>query len=219
MNFKVQLQCFKATPYELNGQIFLTLDQIIPTKDAQDYVISMANKAQEERITSEDLSSRQAIRLKFWAEFLKTIKGKSSIYQNSSPTRDYALYAGGAGITYVSFNVVISGSSSSVCLNFGRTSSDENKLLFDALHKHKAEVDASFGDQLSWERNDDMKKSSVAFYRQGQSYINEEEWPEIIDFLIEHINRLEKAVSPFISELKQALKQAGKDIIDNVEEL
>jgi hypothetical protein len=219
MNFKVQLQCFKATPYELKGQYFLTLDQIIPTKDAQDYVISMANKAQEERITNDELSTRQAIRLKFWAEFLKCIKGKSNIYQNSSPTRDYTLYAGGTGITYVSYNVVIGGSSSNVSLNFGRASAEENKLLFDTLYKYHTEVDAKFGEPLVWERNDDLKKSGVSFYKQGQSYFNEDDWAEIVDFLIEHINRLEKAVSPYFSELKLALKQAGKDNIDSNDEI
>jgi hypothetical protein len=219
MNFKIQLQCFKATPYEFNGQYFLTLDQIIPTKDAQDYVISMANKAQEERMANDELNTRQTLRLKFWAEFLKAIKGNSNIYQNSNPTRDYTLYAGGTGITYVSYNAVIGSSSSNVSLNFGRGSTEENKLLFDTMYKHKEAVETRFGEPLVWERNDDLKKSAVSFYKQGQSYFNVEEWPEIINFLIENINRLEKALWPHFSELKQVLKQTSKESIDTIEEI
>jgi hypothetical protein len=218
MNFKIQIQCFKATPYELNGQYFLTLEQIIPTKDAQDYVISMTRKAQEEVTTGEELKSRHRIRLRFWAEFLKQIKGKSPLFQNSTNTKDNTLYAGGTGITYVTYQVAISSSNSSVSLNFGRSTAEENKTLFDALYKHAADIDKAFGDHLSWERNDDLKKSSVSYYKQGQNYFNEEEWPSIIAFLIEHINKLEKAVKPYLSEIRAALKANVTHINEPIEE-
>ncbi len=218
MNFKIQIQCFKATPYELNGQCFLSLDQIIPTKDTQDYVISMVTKAQEEIITGEELKSRHKIRLRFWGEFLKQIRGKSTLFQNSNPTKDYALYAGGTGITYVTYMVVISGTYSNVQLNFGRASREENKILFDSLSKHRDEIDATFGESLSWDRNEDLKKSSVCFFRQGQNYFNDEEWPEIIAFLIEYINRLERSIKPYLPEIKTALTNSGAEIEEPVEE-
>ena len=65
---------FKATPYELSGQYFLSVDQIIPIKDAQDYVISMANKTHEEISTGEEVRTSRPIRFRFWVEFLKAIK-------------------------------------------------------------------------------------------------------------------------------------------------
>ena len=40
LNYKIKMQCFKATPFALDNQLFLTLEQIIPTKDAEDYTIS-----------------------------------------------------------------------------------------------------------------------------------------------------------------------------------
>lgn len=218
MAHKIKIQCFKATPYEFNGQLFLTLDQIIPTKDAQDYVISMTNKVQEEYSTEEIIKTRHKIRLKFWAEFLRAIKGKSVLFQNSNTTKEYALVAGGSNITYVTYQVVISGNKSWVTLHFGRTSQEENKILFDALLKHKDQIESSFGDVLSWERNDELKKSSVTFYKDGQNYFNEEEWPEIITFLIEHINRLDKAMKPFFVGIKTTLINSIKDIKEPIEE-
>lgn len=218
MNFKIRLQCFKATPFELNGQYFLTLDQIIPTKDAQDYVISMTNKAQEELSTEEEVKNRHRVRLKFWSAFLREIKGKSNLYQNSSPVKDYWLVAGGTGITYISYQLVITKSDASVQLNFGRSSQEENKLLFDALAVHTKEIETTFGAELMWERMDDKKSSRVAFYKGGMNYFNEDEWPAIIAFQIEYINRLEKAVRPFLSEIKLKLKQSIKDITEPLEE-
>jgi len=218
MDFKIQLQCIKATPYELNDQYFLNLEQIIPTKDAQDYVISMTNKTQEEISTGEEVKSRHKIRLKFWAEFLNTIKGKSTLFQNSSATKDNALYAGGTGITYATYQIIVTSSQACVAINFGRIETIENKILYDALAKHKEAIDISFGESLSWERNDDLKKSVVAFYRTGLNYFNEEEWPIIIDFLIENINKLERAVKPFLTEIRNALLTSIKEVKEPIEE-
>lgn len=44
LDFKLRIQCFKATPFALENQLFLTVEQIIPTKDTEDFVISMADK-------------------------------------------------------------------------------------------------------------------------------------------------------------------------------
>lgn len=218
MNFKIRLQCFKTTAFELNGQHFLTLDQIIPTKDAQDYVISMTNKAQEELNTEEEVKNRHKVRLKFWSAFLRNIKGKSNLYQNSSPVKDHWLVAGGTGITYINFQLVITKSDASVQLTFGRSSQAENKLLFDALAVHKEQIEEVFGKSLMWERMDGKKSSRVAFYQTGLNYFNEEEWPQIIAFLIEYINLLEKAVNPFFTEIKMKLKQTIKDSEEPLEE-
>lgn len=205
MNFKIQLQCFKATPYELNGQYFLTLDQIIPTKDAQDYVISMTNKAQEEISTEVELKTRHKIRLDFWAKFLKAIKGKSNLFQNSNPVKDHWLVAGGTGMTYISYQLVITKTDAAIQLNMGRTSQLENKLIFDAFQQHKEAIEKAFGEPLVWERMEDKKSSRISYYKTGLNYFNEDEWQEIIDFLILYANKMEVAVKPFITEVRNKL--------------
>jgi hypothetical protein len=218
MSFKIKLQCFKATPYELKGQHFLTLDQIIPTKDAQDYVISITNKVHSEITTEAEVKNRHKIRLSFWAAFLKNIKGKSCLFQNSNPVKDHWIVAGGTGITYVSYQLNITKSDASVQLNFGRFSQAENKALYDALFIHKDEIEKSFGEPLVWERMDDKKSSRVSFYKAGFNYFNEEEWQTIILFLIEKVNKLEIAVKPYFTEIKASLKNIITDIQEPLEE-
>ena len=48
LNFKIQLQCFRATPYSMGDELFLNVERIIPTQDAEDYMIGMAEKAQDD---------------------------------------------------------------------------------------------------------------------------------------------------------------------------
>jgi len=212
MNFKISVQCFKATVYELSEQHFLTLEQIIPTKDTQDYVISMTNKVQEELSTEEDVKVRHKLRLEFWALLLKSLKGKSNLFQNSNPTKDHWLVAGGADISSVSFQLVVTYTNAAVHLNFGRPNSAENKLLFDTLKGYKNEIEAKFGKELNWERMDDKKSSRVSFTQAGLNYFNKEEWSQISSFLVEHINLLETAVRPYLGSLKTALGSIGATV-------
>ena len=97
----------------------------------------MTNKAQDEITTEDEVLSRHKIRLKFWSQFLKSIKGRSTLFQSSNPTKDNWLVAGGTGITYVSFQAIITNSDASVAVNFSRSSTQENKLLFDAFQKRR----------------------------------------------------------------------------------
>lgn len=50
LNHNIKIKCIKVTPYELSGQILLDTEQIIPIIDAEDYLIKIANKKQEELI-------------------------------------------------------------------------------------------------------------------------------------------------------------------------
>lgn len=210
MNFKIRVQCFKATPFQFGSQYFLTVDQIIPTVDAQDYVISMANKVHEDLSAEEDVKHRHKLRIRFWTQLLAAIKGKSNLFQNSNPVKDHWLVAGGTGMTYVSFQLVITKSDASVQIQIGRPSQEENKFIFDAFHQYRSEIDESFGAPLTWERMDNKKSSRIACYKVGLNYFNEEEWPQIIDFIIAALNQLEKAVKPYLAEVRSKLLEKVK---------
>ena len=62
MNFKLQVQCFKVTPWSMGDDLFLNVEQIIPVKDTQDFVIGLADKAQDEVQTSSAEAARNTIR-------------------------------------------------------------------------------------------------------------------------------------------------------------
>jgi hypothetical protein len=209
-NFKIQIQCFKATAYCMDDQTFLTLEQIIPIKDAQDFIISITNKVQTELNNEEELQNRHKIRLRFWAELLKAIKGRSSLFQNSNPTKDHWLVAGGTNISGLSYQFVIAQTYAQVQMQFGRPMADENKLLFDTLKTHQVEIEKAFGNNLNWERRDDQKSCKVSYSLQGINYFMKENWEEIITFLIENINKLENATRPYLTQLKKQLN--GMDV-------
>ncbi len=211
MNYKIQLQCFKATPYELDGQFFLTLEQIIPTKDAQDYVISMTNKAQEEIKTEEELKARHKNRIEYWSRLLRDIKSKSTMFQNSNPVKENWIAAGGTSIQGLSYQLQITLNNASVLLNLDRKDFKENKSLFDMLFAQKDEIERKFGQPLKWERMDSAKSSKIMYSIDDVNYANKEDFDKIVKFHIDYVNKLEAATKEYMPVLKKSLTNPDID--------
>ena len=94
-------------------------------------------------------------------------------------------------------------------LNLSRSETDENKWLFDKLFAEKDKVEAEFGAQFDWRRNDAKKASRIVFAKAFDGY-SEESWPEMISWLSEHVRKLEAAFRTPLAALNQPLrKQAG----------
>ena len=214
MNFNIQMQCIKATPYEFNGQHFLTLDQIIPTIDVQDFVISMTNKVQEEIKTEEEVKNRHRIRIEFWTKLLSEIRGNSSMFQNSNPVKQNWIAAGRMGIAGLTYQLQITSNNASVQLNFARTLPEENKALFDLLFLKKQEIETKFGHSLIWERLDGYKSAKITYSINGVDYFNKEDWDKMIKFHIEYINKMEVAMKGYMDALRKSLKNPDTDGIE-----
>ena len=211
MNYKLRIQCFKATPFALDEQLFLTLEQIIPAKDAEDFIISMAGKTQDEITTQENLKSRHQIRFDFWTQLLPKLKGKTPIFQNSSPTKDHWLSAGGTNIRHGRYQLLITKTYSGVQLEFGRPNKDENKKLFDELLKYKTQIETTFGHSLTWERSDDTISSRVGYYLEGVNIFNNDDWDKMASFLVTNIIKVEAALRQPLIDIKRSLNATDEN--------
>ena len=70
----VRIQCFKVTLYELADKLFLNVEQIIPTPEAEEFMIGMSVKAAEEKSTEAELKGRRKLRLQFWEQALEALR-------------------------------------------------------------------------------------------------------------------------------------------------
>jgi hypothetical protein len=192
LNYGLRVQCFKATPFKLEEQLILNLEQIIPIKEAEDFVISMAKKSREEVGVQEELKERHVIRRRFWTSYLKEINKVSHLYQNVSPGKDHWISAGSgiSGVTYVS---VVTGDHVRIELSIWGRTQDDNKVIFDALISKREQIESDFGTQLTWERMSDKRMSRIKFEKSGISIFNENDWPQMIEFLVVNVPKFEKA--------------------------
>jgi len=160
MNYNIRIQCFRVTPYKKDDELFLDIEQIIPMKDAEDYVIKMAEKAQDDIMIENRLKSSDALRLEFWAALLKEMANKSDLFKNISPKKDNWINAG-SGISGVPFTFVILKTYARVETYIDMGDKNENKKLFDHLHQNKEAIETAFGEALTWERLDDKRASRI----------------------------------------------------------
>lgn len=143
-----------------------------------------------------DLAERHVLRLKFWDELLQLAKQKGVMFHaQRSPTKDSWISAGAgvrAGITFT--YVVWMTDGSAVELYIDRGDIHENKRIFDALYARKSEIEASFGESLSWERLDEKRGSRVRYVIQKGGLVDAERWREIQISMVEAMKRLADAV-------------------------
>lgn len=207
LQYNLQIQCYKATPYQHGENLFLNMEQIIPTPEAADFMIGITEKEKEEKQAERGLSNAQVLRHAFWTQTLEALQQANvKLYQNISPSRDHWLSAA-SGISAIVYAMIFSKSEARVEFNITRGDRDENKRTFDMLHAKRDEIETEFGNSLEWHRLDNCKTSSILFRKPFDGY-NKEYWPEMIDWLVKHVPKIERTFSKQIAAIRKELKQS-----------
>lgn len=206
MQFNIRVQCFKVTPYRYGNDVFIDIRQVIPTPEAESYMIGMAQKEAEEQSTSGELKQSQRLRKAFWTQMLEKFHASDcTLYNNISPSMDHWLCAG-SGISGMPYSLIFSKKEIRVELWISRASADINTMALNWLEQHRASVEEVFGNPLEW-LSLPGKKACRIQYRQKTDGFQQENWPQMIDWLVEHMTRFENALSPYLPQLNQLIKQ------------
>jgi hypothetical protein len=205
LNFKIRIQCFKVTPYACGEQLFLNFEQILPTKDTEEYTISIATKAQEEMEAKDIGRSSSLIRLRFWEQFIHASNRMNSLFANLSPSKDNWI-AKSLGMSGIEISCTITGKYCLVWVYINVGTKEENKEVFDFFYSMKDKIESDFGDQLEWDRKDEFVTSRIRKQLDGVSYYEESDWQRMNEFLINTATRLEKVFREPIKRLNNYLK-------------
>ena len=85
LNFNVQLKCFQATPYSMNDEIFLTIEQVIPTPADEEFIMKATEKNLDNIKSKIKSKKDKEIYKEFWSNLLPVINLKSTLFENSKP--------------------------------------------------------------------------------------------------------------------------------------
>lgn len=204
MNYNIKIQCFKATPYKLDEKLLLNIEQIIPIKDAEDYMISQFAKSKADGADGRIMAQRHKLRLRFWEKHLEYFKSRSNLFNAINPAKDSWLSTGN-GISSCSYGFVITKTYARVEVMFSRNEKSENKFIFDKLKESEKDIEAVFGKMLTWERMDNKKSSRVKYQLDGVSLYDENDWSKMIEFMTENMIKLQKAFDKHIQSVKKEL--------------
>jgi len=206
----IKAQCFKVTPFMLGEELILDIQQIIPTPEAADFMIGMSTKDNEEKVTHDTQKQRHKLRYEFWEAALERLRADGvEIYRNISPARNHWLSAG-SGVRSCPYQMIFSKDEARVELNFGRSEASENKWLFDQLHAQKDQLEARFDAPMTWRRMDENKQSLIVYAKPFDGY-NRAVWPEMIDWLSTHIQKLEMAFREPLARLNRQVRNHDEE--------
>ena len=201
----IRAQCFRVVPYNSEMELLIDLQQIIPTPETADYMIGMADKESEEKSSQRTQTRRHELRQAFWTRMLEKLRTRGvSRYENISPSREYWL-ASPTGVSGCGYNLIFGKHLARVELYLNRPFAVENKQIYDQLELKKNEIEGRFGAELQWQRMDDKKACRISYPHPFDGY-NDENWPEITDWLLNYIVKLEEAFSEPLDRLNLEMK-------------
>jgi hypothetical protein len=205
---QIDARCIKVVPYTFGEELFIDLQQVIPTPEAADYMIRMAEKDSEEKTAKGAQIWSHRMRHAFWEQTLEALRlAGQERWQNISPSRDHWLVS---RLDVRGCNIVLIFLRHEVRVEFQMNRPDpaENKWLFDQLADRKEEFGTAIGEDLEWRRLDDKKISMVVCRRPVQGY-SRENWPDMIAWLVDHDRKMDATLSGPLRTLVTHLKPGG----------
>lgn len=203
--FGIDCRCFKVTLYQTGDELFLNIEQIIPTPEATDFMIGMIAKEDEEKSASNEQRRSHGLRLEFWEQTLEAFcQSSCRLYDNISPGKDH-WQAAGSGLSGMSFNLIFGKNEIRVEFSMQRSQAEANQLVFDRLLAQKEQIETAFAAELDWLPLPGRKACRIQFAKPVDGY-NKDHWPEMIKWLVEHMTRLDHALQSHLEKIKPELR-------------
>jgi Domain of unknown function (DUF4268) len=141
-------------------------------------------------------SPRERLYMDFWEQFLPRFLAEHSGWTRSTTPSKVSWMELPAKRTNVSYGINFTGP--------GRIRAEvylyKGAEMFPQLLAKRSEIDAAFGEPLSWEELPDKVASRIAIYRDGDVG-DEDEWPTYTKWFIEMAGRLRTVFQPHIDAL------------------
>lgn len=203
LGYNVRLQCFKVTPFERGSEFFLNVDQIIPTPEVATYMIGLAEKEASLQSDEAEVKQRHRLRLAFWTQALEAVRTSPCRLFDAVTPSERGKAGTGSGIGLVWYEMVFGLKEARVQLYLDRRDSEWNKAAFDKLKENQAQIEGRFGAPLDWNRMDGLKGAQIQYAKEFNGR-DQDEWPDIIAWFVEHIYKLEQALRDPLQQLRRA---------------
>lgn len=180
LNHGVQVQCFRATPFSKNEDIFLQIEQIIPLPETEEFMIDAQEKKREDLEKGKGLTETTRTQLEFWKLFKERLLKFNDIQKLHTPRPQYwfdiALGKSGIHISNL-FNV----SKNQLGIRIYIASKNVEEWL-PYFVQNKEKVENAIGQPLEWDPNPTNKDKIIALYKTFE-LTDKSNWEEAIEWM------------------------------------
>ena len=193
--------CVKVEPYIIGSDIVLDVEQVIPSKETEEYENRAVTKSAEEQQVKTKTNQSRTLYNSFWKQFLPRLQEKTTLFDGKTSDNHRENWFGISDATILyQFRVGNRGVAVEVQL---ANEKDWNKQTFDELKKYESEITLKFGEELEWKRMPDNIKSQIDLVNNNLHLNETETWPEINEYLIEKMMKLHTAFAPYVEKIKK----------------
>ena len=202
LDHDIQIKCFKATPFSLNEELFLQIEQIIPLPETSEFMIDAKEKQKEKKGKSKKVESSNARLIEIWGKLKNEIKSRGLNYLDRvTPRAHYSIgfYKGQAmyqfciGKQFVRVNLLFA--------------HDLDKQKFDLMYQFKDEIESSIP-EIQWQRIEGKKRSKIVLEMSQNekdeigSFNAKENDEAYIDWYIKSMKKLYSCLNPILTKVQ-----------------
>jgi len=138
----------------------------------------------------------------FFDQLLALLDHKTSIFDNISPLGYQRFLPAGTGISGVMWELIVFDSVARIDIKFCTSSHEVNQENFNAIFKHKDEIEEIFAESLIWDFKENRKWQFIRSQCPIGAFKDEEKWTLIQEDLVDRLLRMEKAFFKAFEELR-----------------
>lgn len=186
LKHKMKIQCFKVTPYDFNEQYFLDIEQIIPVKETEEFMIKMAEKDRDDQKGS---SLRASLLQDFWGQVIARCKTQNiTLFNNITPPK-HNWIGTSTGISGLGVNLVMTNGTGRIELYISKSNPEENTRIFNELLKSQDMIQQELGYELTWESLDDKKACRIKAELSNVGTFDQQTWDTAINFFVGNVQK------------------------------
>jgi hypothetical protein len=205
---EIDIRCIRLRPYRADGKTLIDVQQVIPLPEAQDYMVRIREKVQQERRSRAARFSEESQQncVDYWQGVLAVIEPSGILEEGYRPGRkeDMRFRVGWPQFwlkAYFSRRYPKGG----VWLD---CRGDSGLANFEALKAHKDEIERAFGEPLVWTTDEEREQGTLSIRLTGFDANDPSDWPRQHKLIGERVLRLYSAVKPYVEPL---LKSGGQE--------
>lgn len=191
---RIEDSIFVLTGTDTQSKINM-LKKLLPLFDEEpeQLIFCLDETEQADNVTE----GRHTVRKKYWQYAMPAIREATGTFTYSGDTTSNTV-SGITSVPGVQAQCVANFNSAFVKIYIDAGDKQKNKAIFDRLFAHKAEIEATYGSALIWNRSDETRASQISDELTEASIGSEDDWPQMVRFHSVQMSKLLKAVQDYL---------------------
>jgi hypothetical protein len=195
LNHGIQVQCFRATPFSRNEEIFLQIEQIIPVPETQQFMIDAQEKKKEDLEKGKGLSETKKTQFEFWKRFRDRLIQYDEIQSLQTPGPKY-WFDVALGKTGILLSNIFNTDNNEIGIRVYISNKVEEEWL-PYFEKNKEAIEKEIGHELLWNPNPENIDKTIGLYKKFELH-DKENWDEAINWMAENTVKFRKVFKNLI---------------------